>query len=294
MNITKKNIAVLVAVIMLMSIMFVFCSCSSKDDLVVNNSIEEVDGFQQAEKNAEIIGVTKSLAEITTNENAETTGETDLLDSKKSFNERGSMGSQSIVGEQGQNSTDAAYGVLSQSLSEHLIDEFDDCQSFDLSSLNLKATIESDQLINEVMRTLIPSFNPIDYVITKTAQNTNKGTGDFIVDYNMKVGEYVSDKGYSISYSNNKAFLITESRVSLSVPSIDANKLPAVTEQIIQSAYQQGQEKVQSMNSDYVVLEQKGFAFYDLMTNGCFYKVTTVYDVGSGARGAISTQYTIS
>jgi hypothetical protein len=177
----------------------------------------------------------------------------------------------------------------------NLIDEEDDAQRFDISHLNLKATIESEQSINEVMRTIIPSFNPAAYKIYKNASNANGD--DFIVTYRLMLGEYETSKGYSMVFTNNQAITIREGGISLSIPSNTVvNNLPAITDQIMQAAYQQGREDVSTRNLNFVVEEQRGYPFCDLATNECFYRVTTVYyaNSASSVKGAISTQYKIA
>jgi len=191
-------------------------------------------------------------------------------------------------------SINAELGVLYKSLSDYFIEEENDIRSFDLTSMNLHATLASDEAINEVMLTLIPSFNPEDYSIYKTGNNE---AGDkFLVQYRLKVGEYRTTHGYQVSYENNRAKAIHEYGVSRILPSAsDIDKLPVVTEEIKQAAYQQGREDVYAQNKNFVVKEQSGEAMLDLDTNECYYQVMTVYTTSAESpfKGAIGTKYMI-
>ena len=191
-------------------------------------------------------------------------------------------------------SINAELGVLYKSLSNYFIEEDNDTRRFDLTSMNLYATLASDEAINEVMLTLIPSFDPEDYLIYKTGNNA---TGDsFLVRYRLKVGEYVTTHGYQVNYENNQAKTIHEYGVSRILPSAaEIAKLPIVTEEIKQAAYQQGREEVYAQNPNYVVQKQSGNVMLDLDTNECYYYVSTVYTVSAGEpeKGGISTKYII-
>ena len=191
-------------------------------------------------------------------------------------------------------SINAELGILYKSLSDCFIGEENDTRRFDLTSMNLYATLASDEAINEVMLTLIPSFDPEDYSIYKTGNNA---TGDnFLVRYRLKVGEYVTTHGYQVRYENNQAKAISEYGISRTLPSAaDIAKLPVVTEEMKQAAYQQGREDVYAQNKNFVVQEQSGTAMLDLDTNECYYQVTTVYSTDATGlfEGAIGTKYII-
>jgi len=163
----------------------------------------------------------------------------------------------------------------------------------DLKSLNLKATPDDEQAIVQVVRTIYPSFDPVDYKSSKTVNDVNDY---FLVSYYINVGEYGTNKGYEIKFEGNQAIQIIERGVSLSVPSasVIAN-LPAVTDEIVQAAYKQGQEETHAKNPNFVVQEQTGYAFYNLATNECYYNVRTVYTTSatSPAKGVVDTQYKI-
>ena len=191
-------------------------------------------------------------------------------------------------------SINAELGVLYKSLSEHFIEEENGTRRFDLTNLNLHVTSASDEAINEVMLTLIPSFDPEDYSIYKTADNEADDT--FLVRYRLKVGEYVTTQGYQVTYENNQAKGISEYRVSRVLPSAaEIAKLPVVTEEMKQAAYQQGREDVYAQNEKFVVQEQSGEAKLDLDTNECYYQVSTVYTISaeSPLKGVIGTKYMI-
>jgi len=187
---------------------------------------------------------------------------------------------------------------LAQSVINNFIEEGEDgygYRQFDLTSMNLKATIDSDELLNEIMQKLIPSFEPTDYRIRKNAIN-DTDRDYFQVYYTVYVGEYRTFKGYSVTYESNQAVNLHENGVFLSIPPASViNNLPVITEEIKQAAYQQGQEDIYTKNKNFVVQEQSGNALLDLDTNECFYVVTTVYTVSaeSHAKGAIGTKYMI-
>jgi len=161
----------------------------------------------------------------------------------------------------------------------------------DLSRRNLKATAEDDEAIYEIVRSIAPSFDPADYEAIKTTQN-EEGT-DFYVDYLLKIGEYVTFKGYGIGFQNNQATMINECMLAFSAP--DPSSLSVVTDEIIRAAYQQAREKVSARNPNFVIVEQSGYPFYDLETKECLYIVNTTYstDATGGAKGATSVRYKI-
>ena len=195
---------------------------------------------------------------------------------------------------QASNSLDAQFGILSQSFSAYLIEEEDGSKIFDVSHMHLKATLTSEESTNEVMRALIPSFNPADYNVSR---NSNGGIeGSFITQYRLRIGEYESFKGYLVTYENNQATRISESLSSFSISSVEASDLPAVTDEVIQAAYQQGRDEVQARNPNYVVQEQSGRPYYYMETGECVYYVKTVYttSVTSEAKGVVETKYKIS
>ena len=191
-------------------------------------------------------------------------------------------------------SINAELGILYKSLSDYFIEEENDTRRFDLTSMNLHATLDSDEAINEVMLTLIPSFDPEEYSIYKSGNNA--AGDDFLVHYRLKVGEYVTTHGYHVRYENNQVKAISEYGVSRILPSAaEIAKLPIVTEEIKQAAYQQGREDVYAQNPNYVVQKQSGTAMLDLDTNECYYYVSTVYTVSAeeSEKGGISTKYMI-
>jgi len=170
----------------------------------------------------------------------------------------------------------------------------DDTLHTDLWSLNLKAKPDDDQAIIQAVRSVYPDFSPTGYSVTKVVNDFN----DFFwVHYKIEVGEYVTTKGYQIRFEGNQADKIMECGVSLSVPSAsDIAKLPAVTEQIKEAAYQQGREAVHAKNPRFVVQEQRGSAFYNLATGECFYNVRNVYTTSAtdSAKGVVDTNYKIT
>ena len=268
-----------VMVLMLAAITFAIGGCSPKEDIETGGSNKTVSSLETTETNK--------------------TGSTSSETSTKMVSEMPIQGKtkEQLSAKQSQ-ALNAAYtnsDRLSHVLEEYLIQEVDNSQFFDIRGLDLMATFESDQSINQVMHTLIPSFNPENYVIRKTENNE---TGDdFVVDYILKVGEYETSKGYVVIYNNNQAIEIREGGVSFSVPSNAViSDLPAVTNEVIQAAYQQGRNEVRDRNPNYVVQEQRGRPFYDLLTNECVYYVTTIYTTSakSNAKGTVSTQYKIS
>ena len=169
----------------------------------------------------------------------------------------------------------------------------DDSLVTDLSSLNLKANSDDEQAIIQVVRAVYPSFNPLAYEFSQTPRDDDNS---FWVEFRLKVGDYTTTKGYEVRFKDNQAIEIYERGVSLSIPSVAIiAKFPAVTEQIIQAAYQQGKEEVYTRNPNYVVREQSGYAFYKLATNECFYNVRSVYTTSatSPAKGVVDTKYII-
>jgi len=188
-------------------------------------------------------------------------------------------------------------GALSQSLNGYQIEGEDNAQSFDISHLRLNATFASEQSTNEVMRTLVPSFNSANFEVYKNVDSINGSQEDFSLHYRLKIAEYETYKGYAVTYENNQAAQISEFGMSLPLPSAtEIRKLPAVTEQIIQAAHKQGQEDLRAMNPNYVMVEQTdGYAFLDLATGECFYRVLNAYNTNDaiGSIGAFSTDYNI-
>ena len=86
---------------------------------------------------------------------------------------------------------------------ENLIEEWKEdfgYRKFDLASMNLKAKIDSDEELNQVMRALMPEFDPADYDSFKWEDTENS----FIVRYRLRIGEYETGKGYSVKYQNNR------------------------------------------------------------------------------------------
>lgn len=168
----------------------------------------------------------------------------------------------------------------------------DDSLHINLGSLNLNATPEDDQAIIQVVRSVYPSFNPVDYSVTKQVRDDS-----FWVEYKLMIGEYSTGKGYYITFADNQAIKISEWGVSLSIPPASViSKLPAVTEQVKEAAYQQGREEVSKRNKNFVVQEQNGGAYYNLKTNECYYGVRTVYSTDETGKytGVVNTQYNIT
>lgn len=160
---------------------------------------------------------------------------------------------------------------------------------YDLSSLKMN---QRKQPSDQIVRYAYPSFNPDHYEVNKHEHNP-EGT-DFSISYSLKVGEYVTSKGYTIIYENSEAIELKERGASFSVPDGLENGLPAITDEIIQAAYQQGREKLRSRNADSVIAEQSGFPYLDLRTSEFFYTVSTIYIVAGDARGVVTTRYKIA
>jgi len=199
--------------------------------------------------------------------------------------------------EQAQASIGMPTGSLAQSFKDYLIEEDGDSQCFDINHLNLKATFASEQSTNAVIRTLIPSFNPTNFKAYKNADSAYDNQKNFAIQYRLKIAGYETYKGYSVSYENNQATELSEFGISLPLPSAaEISKLPAVTEQVIQAAYRQGKDELYALSPQYVMKEQEGgYAFLDLTTGECFYRVLNAYSTNDaiGTMGAFTTNYKI-
>jgi hypothetical protein len=191
-------------------------------------------------------------------------------------------------------STNKKTGILFPLLSDYLIETRDDSHYFDISALKLRASMTNDVSTDAVIQTLIPSYERKDYKIYK---NANNESGDhFTVGYDLKIGEYTTNKGYTVIYDNNQATHITESLISFSVSSVDVSKLPAVTDEIIVAAYKQAQDEVLAQYPLCLILKKEGEPYFDVETNACYFKVKTTYAVDASGyyKGVIYTKYRIS
>ena len=268
MIIPWKKVRVGVVALMFVGIITAF-GCSS----------ESSENAQHSES-AAMAGIKETLSENTT---------TGVHSSESEATEKTTAQSQASVG--------MVPGVLSQSLKGYLIEEEEDSKRYDISHLSLKATFASEQSTNEVIRTFVPSFNPANFKAYKNVDSVNGSQEDFTLQYRLKIAGYETYKGYAVTYENNQAVKISEFGNSLPLPSAaEIGKLPAVTEQIIQAAHKQGQEELYATNPNYVMIEQvDGYAFLDLATGECFYRVLNTYSTNDaiGSMGAFGTDYKI-
>jgi hypothetical protein len=190
--------------------------------------------------------------------------------------------------------TNKKMGILFPFLSDYLTETRDDFHYFVISALKLRATMTNDVSTDAVMQTLIPSYKNEDYNIYK---NENNESGDhFTVGYDLKIGEYVTNKGYTVIYDENQATLISESFISFSSDSVDVSKLPIVTDEIMETAYKQAQEETSAKHSGCFILKQEGEPYFDIEENECYFRVKTTYSVDAMGqyKGVFHMKYRIS
>jgi hypothetical protein len=167
----------------------------------------------------------------------------------------------------------------------------DDFKYVDLSNSNQRLRAQNTQTSDSVLSSQIGVFDPNDFKIETTFQGDS--IDDYVVDYHLKVGEYVTSKGYVVIFKDNQAVGFQENGISLEAPSASV-VTPTITEQIVDVAKLQAETAINEIDSEYAVLKQVGEPYYNLETNEFFYRVLSVYQVPNGTKGAISTLYKIA
>ena len=148
------------------------------------------------------------------------------------------------------------------------------------ASLEMPANKLNLSSIESAIQTHDAAFSLQDYSITVT-ENQKGDDQKFIVDLNRKIGDFVTDSGYTIIFRNNKAIQVYNNSKSLpltraAIPSASQNAQAQALEKARQSFLQNS-----SLSSNDILSEEVSCK-YDTATGTPYYLVMITYGIAEG------------
>ena len=180
--------------------------------------------------------------------------------------------------------------------SASLQEEFPEQRQIAISPLQATYATLSYDRVAEAITEQLPGFDASDYRVVCT--QTSEDGKNFVIDYTKRVGEFLTDSGYTVVFQNGRADTVYDNTVSMPLSlrfAARGNALPPqITEQAQQAAFAQAAQTVRNRNDGSVIKEQRGEPYYEIETGSYYYRVFTEYYAGgTEAVGAFETLYAL-
>lgn len=148
--------------------------------------------------------------------------------------------------------------------------------------------IQTDS-IEKSIKSIYKNFDKKNYKMTviSTSENNN----NFVVDYNLMNGEFITNKGFTIIFRDNVASTIYNNFIDEKVEKKCSANLNAIDYQrYVNIALDKATSEAKALNEKNIVTSQTWKPYYDIDNDRYYILVSTIYDCeNSGCLGAFST-----
>lgn len=175
-----------------------------------------------------------------------------------------------------------SYRTSTQSLSDNVAEK-----------LNIAYPIHDESRLQNILKTYFASYQEQSF-ITKISNNLFDPS-HYIVDYIYTHNGYVTNLGYTVHVQNGYIISITEHKSEFlgQTASLQSQQNIEITKEMLQEAYAKATSEVLELNNCYQIINQKGTAYYDCVTNQYFYVVISHYKTSYDTEGSLVTFYQI-